>query len=239
MNPKVKVCLSPKLFPLYEDRKSIVVVVDVLRATSAMCVAFKQGIRSIIPVSTIEEALDYKNKDNTILAAERNGKVVSGFDLGNSPTDFLKHDLRDKHMVVTTTNGTSAINIAKKDHDVVIGSFLNIGTLANYLNDQARDVIILCAGWKGDFCFEDTLFAGALSKLLIEEGGFIAPFDTTQSSMLMYEQAKDDLFKFLENSQHRNRLAHLNILDDVRYCLRQNTTRIIPKAIGNELVAIS
>lgn len=239
MKPQVKVCLSPKLFSLYEDRRSIVVVVDVLRATSAMCVAFKQGVRSIIPVSTIEEALDYKNKENTVLAAERNGKVVSGFDLGNSPTDFLKHDLRDKRMVVTTTNGTSAINIAKKDHDVVIGSFLNISALAAYLNNQERDVIILCAGWKGDFCLEDTLFAGALSKLLIEESDFKGSFDTTQSSMLIYEQAKDDLFKFLDNSQHRNRLAHLNILEDVRYCLLQNTTTIIPKAIGKELVALS
>jgi 2-phosphosulfolactate phosphatase len=142
-------------------------------------------------------------------------------------------------MVVTTTNGTSAINIAKKDHDVVIGSFLNISALAAYLNNQDRDVIILCAGWKGDFCLEDTLFAGALSKLLIEESDFKGSFDTTQSSMLIYEQAKNDLFKFLDNSQHRNRLAHLNILEDVRYCLLQNTTTIIPKAIGKELVALS
>ena len=81
---KIKVCLSPALFDIYADRKSIVVVVDILRATSAMCVAFDRGVEKIVPVSTVEEALDYKNKDNYILAAERNGKIVSGFDFGNS-----------------------------------------------------------------------------------------------------------------------------------------------------------
>ena len=128
----IKVCLSPSLFPIYSDRKSIVVVVDILRATSAICTALDLGVKSIIPVSTIEDALDLKDCDNHILAAERNGKVVRGFDIGNSPTDYLNKDFQDKKMVLTTTNGTRAINIAKRDHQVVIGSFLNIDALTGY-----------------------------------------------------------------------------------------------------------
>lgn len=130
----IKVCLSPSLFPIYSDRKSIVVVVDILRATSAICTALDLGVKSIIPVSTIEDALDLKDCDNHILAAERNGKVVRGFDIGNSPTDYLNKDFQDKKMVLTTTNGTRAINIAKRDHQVVIGSFLNIDVLLSLIH---------------------------------------------------------------------------------------------------------
>ena len=122
----IKVCLSPSLFPIYSDRKCVVVVVDVLRATSAICTALDLGVKSIIPVSTIEDALDYKGNDEYIIAAERNGKIVRGFDLGNSPTEYSNHNLEGKKMVLTTTNGTKAINIAKQYHLVVTGSFLNL-----------------------------------------------------------------------------------------------------------------
>ncbi|MGB1932683.1 MAG: 2-phosphosulfolactate phosphatase, partial [Flavobacteriales bacterium] len=102
----IKVCLTPSLFPIYSDRTSVVVVVDVLRATSAICTALELGVESIIPVSTIEDALDYKDNDEYIIAAERNGKIVRGFDLGNSPTEYSNHSLEGKKMVLTTTNGT-------------------------------------------------------------------------------------------------------------------------------------
>ena len=111
----IKVCMSPKLFSLYADKKSIVVVVDVLRATSSMCIAFEKGVKKMIPVSTVEEALEYRNTDeNYILAAERNGKPVKSFDFGDSPQVYLDMDVRGKTVVMTTTNGTKSINIAKK-----------------------------------------------------------------------------------------------------------------------------
>ncbi len=234
----IKVCLSPSLFPIYSDRKSIVVVVDILRATSAICTALDLGVKSIIPVSTIEDALDLKDCDNHILAAERNGKVVRGFDIGNSPTDYLNKDFQDKKMVLTTTNGTRAINIAKRDHQVVIGSFLNIDALTDYLIDQDKDVIILCAGWKDDFCLEDTIFAGALSQRLAKNEKFFYENDSTINSIMLYDQSKSDLFGFLSNSQHRKRLAHLGIEDDVKFCLEYNKTSIIPILIKDELVIL-
>ena len=110
---QIKVCLSPALFDLYSDRKSLIVVVDILRATSAMCAAFHNGVKTITPVSTVEEALEYKSKSDYIIAAERNGKKVSGFDFGNSPIQYVKSNIKDKNLVMTTTNGTRAINIAK------------------------------------------------------------------------------------------------------------------------------
>ncbi len=234
----IKVCLSPSLFPIYSDRNSIVVVVDILRATSAICTALDLGVKSIIPVSTIEDALDFKDCDNYILAAERNGKVVRGFDIGNSPTDYLNKDFQDKKMVLTTTNGTRAINIARRDHQVVIGSFLNIDALTDYLIDEEKDVIILCAGWKDDFCLEDTIFAGALSQRLAKNENFFYENDSTINSVILYEQSKNDLFGFLLNSQHRKRLAHLGIEDDVKFCLEYNKASIIPILVNDELVIL-
>jgi len=232
----VKVCLSPSLFPIYSDRKSIVVVVDILRATSAICTALEQGVKSIIPVSTIEDALEYKENDEYIIAAERNGKIVSGFDLGNSPTDYFKHNLKNKKMVLTTTNGTKAINIAKIDHQVVTGSFLNLKALTSFLHEQNKSIIILCAGWKNDYCLEDTLFAGALTQELIKSNKFYFENDSTASCSMIYNLAKYNLFDFLKDSQHRKRLLHLGIENDIRYCLDYNKSNLVPILNGNELI---
>lgn len=232
----IKVCLTPSLFPIYSDRKSLVVVVDILRATSAICTALDLGVKSIIPVSTIEDALEYKHKAGYVLAAERNGKIVSGFDVGNSPTDYFTQNIEEKKIVLTTTNGTQAISIAKHDHKVIIGSFLNIDALAKYLIDKNKSIIILCAGWKNDFCLEDSLFAGALTERLIENDNFDYENDSTANTLILYDKAKDNMFNFLKDSQHRKRLEHLGIEKDIRYCLELNKSTIIPILKGNELV---
>lgn len=170
MKRNLQVCLTPKLFNLYADKKSIVVVVDVLRATSTMCIAFENGVDRIIPVSKVEEALEYRSSgENFILAAERNGKPVKSFDFGNSPQSYVNMDVEGRTVVMTTTNGTKSINMAKKDHKVVIGSFLNLQAIAEWLISRDEDVIIFCAGWKDKFNLEDTLFAGALSELLFQD----------------------------------------------------------------------
>lgn len=232
---KVQVCYSPALFSAYSDRESIVVVTDVLRATSAMCAAFESGIMSIMPVSTVAEALEYKDEPDYLIAAERNGKIVKGFDLGNSPIDILKHNLQGKNLVVTTTNGTKTINVAKRDHQVVVGSFLNIGAVEQWLLNQDKDVIILCSGWKDTFCLEDTLFAGGLAQRLCSHDAFEPDCDGAQGAMLLYDQAQEDLFGFLERSSHRKRLQDLNIFEDVKFCLQQNTTSKVPVLKGDVL----
>ena len=238
MKFNIKVCLSPSLFPVYSDKKSIVVVVDVLRATSAICTAFDLGVKSIIPVSVIEDALDYKEKKNHLLAAERNGRIVSGFDIGNSPTEYQFIDFQQKTLVLTTTNGTKAINIAKENHEVVIGSFLNINALTAFLKKKQKDVIILCAGWKNDICLEDSIFAGALADLLMKTNQFYHEFDSTTNALILYKEAKDNLFDFLSNSQHRKRLQHLGIEKDVKYCLEFNKTSVVPIYSEGHLVPI-
>lgn len=236
----LQVCMTPALFDLYADKKSIVVVVDVLRATSSMCIAFEQGVEKMIPVSTVEEALEYRNGGRDyILVAERNGKPVKSFDFGNSPQVYIDMDVRGRTVVMTTTNGTKSISIAKKDHDVAIGSLLNLDAIAKWLIAQNRDVIIFCAGWKNKFNLEDTLFAGALSEQLVASGLYDNSCDAVQASQVLWEKAKDDVYGFLENSSHRKRLAKLNIDSDVHFCLKVNQTTKIPVLKDGVLVAVN
>lgn len=233
----IEVCYSPALFPLFEKGDAIVVVVDVLRATSSICVAFANGADHVIPVKTIEESLAYK-ESGYIIAAERNGEMIEGFDCGNSPFSYMGDKIKGSKIAVTTTNGTQAINAAKKAHKVVIGSFLNLDLLAKWLIEQNKNVICLCAGWKNKFNMEDTLFAGALVALLRAAPGFECFCDSSIAAEHLYNLARKDLVGFLSNSSHRKRLARLNIEKDVEYCLTLNQANVIPVLEGEKLINI-
>ncbi|MCC6541342.1 MAG: 2-phosphosulfolactate phosphatase, partial [Flavobacteriales bacterium] len=169
---RVEVCFSPGQYDLYAQDMGIVVVIDVLRATSAMVAAFEHGIDRIIPVATIEEAAQYIGRTGYIAAAERNGEVVEGFAYGNSPLAYVGQDLRGHTIVMTTTNGTKAINLAKNARTLVVGSFLNLSALSAWLVKQDDNILLLCSGWKDKFNLEDSVFAGAVMERLLESGKF-------------------------------------------------------------------
>jgi len=235
---KVEVCFSPPLFDLFAKKESIVVVVDVFRATSAMVTAFQHGAKSFIPVSTIKEAKEL-SEQGFLAGGERNGEVVKGFEFGNSPFSYMNDNIRGRDIALTTTNGTRAINIAAKGVDtVLIGSFLNLQALADYLKTQERDVIIFCAGWKDRFNMEDSLFAGALTMLLLTSGKFESECDSANASSLVYRTARKNLKRFLANCSHRKRLGHLNLEKDVEYCLQTDTTDVIPVLKDGRLVLL-
>ena len=143
MNPrKIEVSLSPALFSSYYNNSDCnVIIVDVFRATSAMCTALNHGVKEIIPVATIEEAIAYK-KDGYLVGAERNGEVVDGFDFGNSPFSYMDEKLKGKTIVLTTTNGTKAIAIAKGVNEILIGSFLNLDAISECLIQDGKDEFV-------------------------------------------------------------------------------------------------
>jgi 2-phosphosulfolactate phosphatase len=146
----IQTCFSPATYPLFADSDSIVVVVDIFRATSAICTAIYHGVERMIPVASIEDAQHYKDL-GFLVAAERNAVKLEGFDFGNSPFHYMTPDVQGKTIAISTTNGTQAIEMAKDADVIAIGSFLNIQALANWIKPQGRNVIILCAGWKNKF----------------------------------------------------------------------------------------
>lgn len=225
------------MYSLFADTDSIVVVVDIFRATSAICTALNNGVERMIPVASIEEAQKYKDL-GFLVAAERNAVKLEGFDFGNSPYHYMTPDIQGKTIAISTTNGTQAIEAAKEAAIIAIGSFLNIQALANWIKPQGRDVIILCAGWKNKFNMEDTLFAGALAGLLSEDERFLTTCDSTIAAGYLFEKASSNLFGFLENSSHRNRLRNLNLEQDIRYCLSLNIMDIVPIVRDGEIVSV-
>ena len=231
---KIEVCFSPALLGLFDAAGKIVIVIDVLRATSSICVAFAQGAEEIVPVAKIEECLTYKEK-GFLIAGERNGEMLPGFDFGNSPFSYMGIHLKGKSIALTTTNGTQAIEAAKNSHCVVIGSFLNLEVLCQWLSGQRKDIICLCAGWKNKFNLEDTLFAGAVGDYLLSGDLFSTDCDSTIAARHLYRLAKSDLHGFLSDSSHRRRLERLNIEKDVAYCLTPNQANVIPVLEGSSL----
>ena len=236
-NRKVEVVYSPALFPVYFDNNDcIVVVIDVFRATSAICAAFESGIDSLIPVATLEEAIEYKQKGFKV-GAERNAEIVEGFDFGNSPLTFKDGKFKNESLVLTTTNGTKALEMAKPANKVVIGAFTNLTALCDYVEREDKDVLLLCAGWKDRFNLEDTLFAGAVAQKLSQNLRFSSLSDSSIAAINMYDSAKDDLYGFLGESSHRKRLSRLNMEEDIIYCLTKDKTDIVPVLEGDVLVS--
>ena len=237
MSKKIEVCLTPALINLYDIEESIVVVIDILRATSSITYGIDNGAEAIIPVANVEDCLAYADR-GFLLAAERNGEVVNGYDFGNSPFSYTKEKVSGKTVVLTTTNGTKALHLAnKRAYQVLIGSFLNLDSLCQYLATQNKNVLLLCAGWKDQFNLEDTLFAGAVVSKLRKH--FEHFDDSSVAAEDLYSLAKDDLRKYLYKSSHSNRLAQLNIEDDVVFCLQRNICSAIPVLEGERLVALA
>ena len=233
---RVEVCFFPGQFPLYAQDMGIVVVIDVLRATSAMVAAFEHGIDRIIPVSTVDEARQYIGRPGFIAAAERDGQVVEGFQYGNSPLAYVDQDLRGKTIVMTTTNGTRAINLIDGDRKVVIGSFLNLSALSDWLVQQNENVLLLCSGWKDKFNLEDSVFAGAVMERLLDSGKFGVEEDSSIAAKYMYMAARENLMSILKAAPRRRRIEQLRMLPDVKYCLTPDQCTVIPMLQDGELV---
>ncbi len=234
----LEVCFSPALIHLHDVSRSVVVVIDVLRATSSMCVAFANGVRSIVPVSGVEESLAYRQK-GYLVGAERNGEMLDGFDLGNSPFSYMDPVVRDRDIALSTTNGTQAINSARGAAGLVAGSFLNLSVLSEWLIAQEKSVILLCAGWKNSFNLEDTLFAGALSEKILPHFGLNRMRDAVLASIHLYDLARNDMYGFLDKSSHRKRLAKLQIEKDIEYCLTPDQAPVIPVLRDGALVRLA
>ncbi len=209
----------PGQYPLYAPDMGIVVVIDVLRATSAMVAAFHHGVDRILPVSTVEEARAYIGRPGYIAAAERNGEVVEGFDYGNSPLGFVNADLQGKTIVLTTTNGTKAIELARNSRKLVIGSFLNLNALCDWLLLQDDNILLLCSGWQEKFNLEDSIFAGAVMDRLLQSEKFGMEEDSSIAAQYMYLAARDNFLSLLKAAPRRKRLEQLKLQDDVKYCL--------------------
>jgi 2-phosphosulfolactate phosphatase len=202
-----------------------------------MCTAFEYGVDKMIPVATLEEAMEYK-KQGYLVGAERNGIAIEGFDFGNSPYSYMTEKTKGQTVVISTTNGTQAIEAARNAYQVVIGAFTNITALCNWLQTQNKNVLLLCSGWKNRLNLEDTVFAGAVSERLINSNLFHTG-DAALAALFLYQQTQQSQVKFFHNSSHSKRLAAMGLKKDIKYCFTLDQTTVIPVLDGKYLVKMA
>jgi len=223
----IEVCFSPKLFENIQTTSGFVtVVVDILRATTSICAAIACGAKSVIPVSTLEEAKEFKQQGFAV-AAERDGLRLDFADFGNSAFDFMKNDVAGLDIVFSTTNGTVAMEMAKSSDAVVLGAFINLSALANFLIKTNKNIVILCSGWKNMFCLEDSIFAGALIEKLTEKQEYDIQCDSALASVDLWKTAKSDLLGYIQKAAHRKRLKMLGVDDVLEYCFTLDAVPVL------------
>lgn len=235
--PALYTSLSPALLHLYDVSSSLVVIIDVLRATSTIATVLFNGAKHIIPVDSVAECIRLGKQIEGITAGERDGHVAEGLVHGNSPFEYPRSFIEGKTLVLTTTNGTKLLHMAleKGAKGVITGSFPNLSAVCNYLVSKRMPVILGCAAWKDRVNIEDTLFAGAVINRI--KNYFEINCDSSKLAETMYNEAKGDLYEFLKarDASHYHRLTKYGLEKDIRYCLTEDVANVLCMYEGGKL----
>jgi 2-phosphosulfolactate phosphatase len=235
--PVLYTCLSPSLLHLYDVSSSIVVIIDVFRATSTIAAALHNGARCVIPVDSVPKAIEISRNIGGIAAGERDGQIAAGLEHGNSPLEYTRDFIENKTLVLTTTNGTRLLQMAlDKNADTIIsGSFPNLGAVCDFLVRGKKPVLLGCAGWKDRFNLEDALFAGAVIHQVKEH--FTIHCDSSLMAETLYAQNKNDLHGFAPKLTHYHRLVErFGLIEDIRFCLTPDVANVLPVYVDGKLV---
>lgn len=239
LKPALYTSLSPALLSLYDVSSSIVVIIDVLRATSTIATVLYNGAKHIIPVDSVAECIRLGKQIEGITAGERDGHVAEGLVHGNSPFEYPREFIGGKTLVLTTTNGTKLLHMAleKGAKGIITGSFPNLSVVCDYLTAMKKPVILGCAAWKNRVNIEDTLFAGAVINRI--KNHFSINCDSSQIAETMYLDAKEDMYEFMKskNASHYHRLLKYGLEKDIRYCLTEDVANVLCMYEGGKLVA--
>lgn len=225
--------MNVNLIPVIDEIKQgdllhkTVIVIDVLRASSTIVTALQRGFSSVWPVKTVGEAKEC-DQENRLLAGERYGKKIPGFTLDNSPTQLLDTPVTST-LVLTTTNGTRAVQKASKADDIFIGCFLNGRHCAKTAYELHKDITLLCAGARGTFALEDGLAAG----FILDELGALNPDlrvnDLGKAMTFAFHHSRSQLTDTVLQSSTGRHLTHHGFEDDIRFCCSLNTHALTPR----------
>jgi 2-phosphosulfolactate phosphatase len=234
MNPNIDVYTTTLSLNEDEVRGKVVVVIDVLRATSTIITAMNNKAKSLIATEDMGEASKIaQNLDPSrcLLCGERDGKQIEGYDLGNSPSEYTEEVVKDKTLILTTTNGTKAISRSSQADRVLIAGFLNAQAVTDVIKSSEKEIILVCAGWKGRLSLEDVLCAGYIINLIYD--GTI-PDDAKDGALVaaaLYDRFSDNITGVVSSSNHAKRLQEMGYSADIEYCCAINTVNIVPEVI--------
>ena len=212
-------------------RDKTVVIIDVLRASSTMVTALENGAKGIIAVGDMDDAskishnLDAKS---FLMSGEKDGVTIEGYDLGNSPLEHIEQVVQGKTIILNTTNGTKAIKRCSLAKQIVIGSFLNLNAVVDYLQTIDNEVLLVCAGWRGRLALEDLLCAGNIIYELCDGQLSTEARDGAKVAFGLYEKFGDDIENSIKSSNYAVRLKDIVSEEDLLYCCQRSITQILP-----------
>ena len=216
-----------------------VMVIDVLRATSTIAIALANGAEMIIPVRNIDDALELKKQlPDAVLAGERKGEILDGFDIGNSPHEYIKENVEGKVIISCTTNGTAAIDAAKGSPAVFCGAIINAQAVADTLLAQNSDLVILCSGTDGQISYDDIIGAGAVIYKIYEKETDIYMSDAAKIAFQSYAINKQNILKGLQSSYHGDKLTRAGKGQDVIFCAKEDIVNITPVYRDGKIVKL-
>lgn len=235
--PTLNTSLSPALLHLYDLSNSVVVIIDVFRATSTITSALYNGAKCVIPVDSVPKAIEISRNIDGIAAGERDGQIAEGLAHGNSPLEYGRDFIGGKTLVLTTTNGTRLLHMAleRGADTIVAGSFPNLSSVCEFLVAENKNVVLGCAGWKDRFNLEDTLFAGAIITRIKKH--FEIHCDSSLMAETMYAKHKNNLLAFAPKLTHYHRLVErFGLIEDIRFCLTEDVANVLPVYRDGRLV---
>jgi 2-phosphosulfolactate phosphatase len=217
------------------------VSIDVLRATSTIVAAFDNGCISFTPITSVDEAREKAKKypDGTILlGGAKHGLKPQGFDLGNSPLDYVKEVVKGKHILFSSSNGTQSMHGLKGANEILLGSFLNAEAVSRQILNAGRDCLIACSGDFGRFSLGDAVCGGMIiSKLLHEGKPEIQLSDTSAVALLIFKTYNNDVRGMLHASEWGQRLIQLNLSADIDFCAKIDVSEVVPR-FKNDIVTL-
>ncbi len=239
---KIDLSFNAGQFDDLQLRDKNVVVLDVLRASSTITVALNNGAREIIPVASIESAVKISGSlfgEVTLRGGERNGKTIEGFNLGNSPLEYNEAAVKGKSIIYCTTNGSVAMAKSRYARALVIGSFLNLTTVVDFIREENKDFLFICAGRLntiGNFSVEDAVCAGLMiQKLLKFESLELNLSDSAKAACALYKSFGRSILKMLKTSEHGKYLIEIGFADDLKICADVDSVPVLPVQIENKI----
>jgi 2-phosphosulfolactate phosphatase len=209
-------------------RNATVIVVDVLRATSVIITALNNGAKSVVPVTSVEEALSTKKKlESVVLGGERRAQKIEGFDLSNSPLEYKSEVIHDRNVVITTTNGTKAISKSSAANKIYIGALINAKAVSSKAVKNEKDIIIVNAGTNGVFSMDDFITGGAIIDEILSEQDYELT-DIAKTALVIYRSHKD-IKSYVKGAAHYKILVDLGLEEDIDYCLQKDLFNIVPE----------
>lgn len=222
-------------------KNKIVVVIDMLRATSVITTAIMNGCKEVIPTLTVEEAFQKRDEigsESCILGGERQAIKVEGFDFSNSPLEYTEDKVKGKSIVLSTTNGTRTLTNCHEAKKIYVGSVLNGTAIAKRLVDENEDVVIVNSGTNGQFSMDDYICTGFILKEMTNLTSKLYLSDIALAAKCAYE-ANPDITSYIKDARHYNVMINLNLQKDLKYCVQKSITNVVPEYIEGHIIGIS